>query len=142
MKIRVIPLIEIEDTCVSEFVEGASGKVYGHTKQHPEARRCSQVFPHPALEKEEVIQAWLTHWPRARFDIFALVRRCASIGVDYLVQVQRDGVWITQPRQDVYEITTPAPGPGPQQDALKKTVKRSRPTAKTARKTPTPVATV
>ncbi len=112
MQLRVIPLIEIEDSYVSEFVEGASGTIYGRTKQHPEARRCSQIFPHPALESEEVIEKWLRDWPKARFDIFALVRRFASVGVDYLLQERHDGVWVSRPWSEVYEFDAPTPDGG------------------------------
>lgn len=110
MQFRVIPLIEIEDSYVSEFVEGASGVIYGRTKQHPEARRCSQIFPHPALETEEVIEKWLKCWPKARFDIFALSRRCACLGVDYVLQEKLGDAWVSRPWADVYEFpdTTPS----------------------------------
>ena len=105
MQVRVIPLIEIEDSYVSEFVEGASGVIYRRTKQHPEARRCSQIFPHPDLETEEVIEKWLADWPKARFDIFALSRRCACLAVDFLLQERQGDAWVSRPWARVYEAT-------------------------------------
>ena len=88
---RVIPIVEFQDCDVSQIVEGASGTIYSrYTKRHPDATRRSHVFPHPDLEDEPTIQAWLKAWPKARFDIFALNRRFGGVGVDFVLQSSPD----------------------------------------------------
>jgi hypothetical protein len=94
--VRVVPVIELRDSYVSEPIEGASGHVYSRiSKRHPDTARRSYCFPHPALETEETIQRWLADWPRARYDIFEASRALKPAGVEFVVQVRDGDKWVT-----------------------------------------------
>jgi hypothetical protein len=96
IRIRIIPVVELQGAFVSEPIEGASGALYARaSKRHPDPDRRCQVFPHPDLESEETIQHWLADWPKARFDVFDPQRPLSPAGVEFMVQVREAGRWIT-----------------------------------------------